>query len=127
MKSSEVTRRSHWVLRVMEWDDPKARYPNIWRDGMPRNVLAMERLAGRLRLGDLVAVFHPSSLKHPERSESFVGLTRVTGLRTAEGRGLAWIDFTTAHRFETPLRPETPPRRVKKPCARRSCRVSSGD
>jgi hypothetical protein len=99
-------------MRVMEWDDSRARYPNIWHEGMPRHVLAFDRLAARLRLGDLIAVYYPTSQRHPERSERYLGLSRVSGLRVAETPGFAWLDLTTAHRFDPPLRLEGQPRRV---------------
>ena len=100
MKDNDVTRRSHWILRSMEWDDDKARYPNIWHSGMPRHVLAAERLAGRVRLGDLVAIYYPASRKHSDRSERYLGFCRVVGLRQAEGKDLAWLDLETAFRFQ---------------------------
>jgi len=96
----------------MEWNDPKARYPNLWSEGMPRHILALDTVAGRLRLGDLVATFHPASQRHPERSERFVGLSRVVGLRRAETTDHAWIDLETAHRFDPPLELHPAPRRV---------------
>lgn len=96
----------------MEWDDPRARYPNLWHGGMPAHVLATLRVAARLRLGDLVAVFHPASTRHEERSERFVGLSRVAGLRRADAAGFAWVDLETAHRFEPALDAGGAPRRV---------------
>ena len=41
-------RRSRWMLRALEWDDSRARYPNIWHEGMPRQVLAFETVVSRL-------------------------------------------------------------------------------
>jgi hypothetical protein len=99
-------------MRAMEWDEPRARYPNIWHAGMPRHVLAFERLASRLRLGDLVAVFHPASVRHPERGNRFMGLSRVIGLRRAEDADHAWIELETAHAFRAPLDLGRVPRRV---------------
>lgn len=96
----------------MEWDEPRARYPNLWRDGMPAHVLAFERIGARLHLGDLIAVFYPESTRHPRRSNRFVGLSRVVGLRRAGAQGHAWIDLETAHRFDPPRRPSRAPRRV---------------
>jgi len=104
-------RRSRWMMRVREWDD-RAQYPNIWHDGMPCQILAVDRVAGRLRLGDLIAVFYPSSQRHPERSGRFVGISRVSGLRAAPQQGYAWIDLATAHRFDPPLQLERQPARV---------------
>ena len=86
-------------MRVLEWDDPRARYPNLWHDGMPALVLAFDTVATRLRLADLVAVFSPASVKHPGRSDRFVGIARVAGLRRSHDPGLFWIDFEPAHRF----------------------------
>jgi hypothetical protein len=108
----EIGRPSHWIIRVMEWDDPKARYPNLWQAGMPRHVLAVDRLARRLRLGDLLAAFHPASARHVERADRFVGLSRVVGLRSAEQTGQAWVDLETLHRFDPPLDLGEAPRRV---------------
>ena len=96
----------------MEWDEPRARYPNLWRDGMPAHVLASARVASRLRLGDLIAVFYPAGTKHPERSNRFVGLSSVSGLRRADRPGHAWIDLETEHRFDPGLEVEPAPRRV---------------
>lgn len=99
-------------MRVQEWDDLRAPYPNIWRAGMPRHVLASDAVASRLRLGDLVAAYYPTSAKYPERSERFVGLARVTGLRRADEAKSAWVDFETAWRFDPPLDLGEAPRRV---------------
>ena len=109
--NDELRRRSRWMMRVREWDD-RAQYPNIWNDGMPCQVLAVDRVAGRLRLGDLIAVFYPSSRRHPERSGRFVGISRVTGLRAAAQHDCAWIDLATAHRFAPPLDLGRQPARV---------------
>jgi hypothetical protein len=100
------------MMRAMEWDDPRARYPNLWHEGMPRHILAFERVVSRLRLGDLVAVYYPASQRHPERAERFLGLSRVSGLRRADQEGFGWIDLETAHRFEPPLALKPQPRRV---------------
>lgn len=109
---AEVVRRSRWILRALEWNDTRARYPNLWHEGMPCHVFAGARAAGRLRLGDLVAVFYPASSLHTARSERFVGLSRVIGLRMAVSSGSAWIDLSTEHRFDTPLAPSRQPPRV---------------
>ena len=103
MTKEEIHRTSHWILRSMEWDDTRARYPNIWHDGMPRNVLATDRLAHRVRLGDLIVTYYPASTKYAERSHRFVGMSRVVGLREADHAGMAWIDLETAHKFNEPL------------------------
>jgi hypothetical protein len=100
------------MIRAMEWDDPRARYPNIWFDGMPRLILAFERVVSRLRLGDLVAVYYPASQRHPERAERFAGISRVAGLRRADQTGYGWIDLETAHKFNEPLALDQQPRRV---------------
>jgi hypothetical protein len=100
------------MMRVLEWDDPRARYPNLWREGMPSHVLAFDTVGSRLRLGDLIAVFHPPSQKHPERSERFLGISRVVGLRRSEDPKLDWIDLETEHRFQPPLDAGEAPRRV---------------
>ena len=89
MKHDDLQHRSRFILRAMEWDDPKAKYPNIWVDGMPRMLLAIDRIAGRLRLGDLVATYHPASQRHPQRSDRFVGISRVCALRRGETSGVA--------------------------------------
>jgi hypothetical protein len=112
MQSEELRRHSRWLMRAMEWDDARARYPNIWQDGMPRHVLAFDRVASRLRLGDLIAAYYPASQRHPRRSERFVGISRVTGLRAADAGGFAWIDLQTAHKFDPPLDLNQQPRRV---------------
>jgi hypothetical protein len=112
MQTDELRRRSRWLMRVMEWDDARARYPNIWHEEMPRHVLAFDRVATRLRLGDLIVVFSPASQKHSQRSEKFLGISRVAGLRMADTAGFAWIDLETAHRFQPPLDIGQQPRRV---------------
>ena len=111
MTNEAIGRRSRWMMRAMEWDDPRARYPNIWFHGMPRNILAFERVVSRLRIGDLVAVYYPASQRHSERAERFLGLSRVVGLRMADQAGFGWIDFEIAHKFEPPLKLEQQPRR----------------
>ena len=112
MQHDEIRQRSRWIIRAMEWDDTKARYPNIWNEGMPRNLLAMVRVAGRLRLGDLIVSYYPASQRHPERSDRYLGISRVSGLRRAAREDFAWIDLETAFRFEPPLKLEQAPRRV---------------
>lgn len=112
MTGDELRRRSRWILRVLEWDEVRARYPNIWHDEMPRNILALHTVACRLKLGDLIAVYYPASRKHPERAERFLGLSRVVGLRRSDREEHCWIDLETAHRLKDPLSPEHPPRRV---------------
>ncbi len=112
MQTEELRRRSRWLMRVMEWDDARARYPNIWHEGMPRQVLAFDRVASRLRLGDLIATYYPASQRHPERSEKYLGISRVAGLRLADTAEFAWIDLETAHRFQPPLDLRQQPRRV---------------
>ncbi|MCP3980105.1 MAG: hypothetical protein GY716_12435 [bacterium] len=112
MPPKEMRRRSRWILRAMEWNDGKARYPNLWHEGMPAHVLASGRVAGRLRLGDLIAVYYPASEKHSKRSESFVGISRVAGLRRSHEREMAWVDLETAHRFRPALKLDEQPRRV---------------
>ena len=112
IQQEDPRRRSRWILRVQEWDEPRAKYPNIWQDGMPRHVMAFDTVAGRLRLGDLVAIFHPVSKRRPERSDRFIGLSRVVGLRRADGQGYCWIDLDTEHRYAKAPLPESRPRRV---------------
>jgi hypothetical protein len=116
MPREELRYRSRWMMRAMEWDEPRARYPNVWHDGMPLHVLAFERVASRLRLGDLIAVYYPASTKHPKRSNRFVGIARVTGIRRAEIAGHAWIDTESAHTFRKPLDLGRMPRRVTMCC-----------
>lgn len=111
-RQDDLRRHSRWLMRVMEWNDPRARYPNVWHDGMPRHVLAYASVASRLRLGDLIGIFYPSSQSHPERAERFVGLSRVVGLRRADDPAYAWLDLETAHRFDPPLDLGQGPRRV---------------
>lgn len=112
MHDDDSRRKSRWTMRVMEWDEPRARYPNLWHRGMPAHLLAFERIGSRLRLGDLIAVYHPASTRHPERSERFVGLARITGVRRADQPGHAWIDLETAHRFDPPFAASRIPRHV---------------
>ncbi len=100
----------------MEWDDARARYPNIWQDGMPRHVFALETVAGRLRLGDLIAVYYPSSQRHSDRSDRYLGLSRVVGLRRGDKPGHAWVDLETAHRLDPALDLGVMPRRVFMSC-----------
>ena len=100
------------MIRALEWNDPKARYPNLWLDGMPVQIMAYDTIAMRLRLGDLIAVFYPASQRHPGRSGRFLGISRVVGLRKAHVPGSCWIDLETAHRLQSPIRPEAAPRRV---------------
>jgi hypothetical protein len=108
----EQHRSSRWIFRVLEWDDARARYPNIWIEGLPRHVMALERQASRLRLGDLIAVYYPGSARHPERSDRYVGLVRVVGLRAGDAPDQAWIDLEPVHRFDPPLALEPAPSRV---------------
>ncbi len=112
MHSDGSRRRSRWVMRVMEWDEPRAPYPNLWRDGMPQHVLAYDTVVRRLRLGDLIAIYQPPSTRHPQRSERYVGIARIRGLRVADAPGHSWIDLETAHRFDPPLAGKRGPRRV---------------
>jgi hypothetical protein len=112
MQSEDLRRHSRWMMRAMEWDDARARYPNIWHDGMPRHVLAFDRVASRLRLGDLIAAYYPASQRHPRRSERFVGISRVAGLRASDTDGYAWIDLQPDHKFDPPLDLGQQPRRV---------------
>lgn len=112
MHHEEVRQRSRWILRAMEWDDARARYPNLWHDGMPRHILAYDRIAHRLHLGDLIAIYYPASQKHAERSERYLGLCRVVGIREADDPAFAWVDLRTEHRFDAPVRVGEPPRRV---------------
>jgi len=112
MRTDEIRRRARWMMRVQEWDEPRARYPNVWHAGMPKHVLAYSTVASRMRLGDLVAIYYPSSQRHPERSERFVGISRVEGLRRAHDPAYSWIDLETAHCFHQPLDLGESPRRV---------------
>jgi hypothetical protein len=100
------------MMRVLEWNDPRARYPNLWHAGMPRQVLAFDTVASRLRLGDLIAIYHPASQRHPERAARFVGIGIVVGLRRSNDPGLDWVDLEVAHRFDPPLDLHDAPRRV---------------
>lgn len=112
MRLEDTRRHSRWLMRVMEWNDPRARYPNIWHEGMPRHLLAFASLASRLRLGDLIGVYSPPSQTHPQRADRFVGIGRVVGLRRADDPTYAWVDLETAHRFDPPLDLGEAPRRV---------------
>jgi len=116
MRSDDLRRRSRWMMRTQEWDEPRARYPNVWHEAMPRHVLAFDTVASRMRLGDLIAVYYPSSQSHKERSERFVGISRVAGLRRSHDPAYAWIDLETAHRFDPPLDIGEGPRRVVMCC-----------
>jgi hypothetical protein len=110
--SEEKRRRSRWIARALEWNDPRAKYPNLWRDGMPVHLLEYDTVACRLRIGDLVAIFSPASARHPGRSDRYVGISRVIGLRRAHEPGLYWVDLETAHRFREPVDLGKAPRRV---------------
>ncbi len=112
MPTDEIRRRSRWMIRALEWDDTRARYPNIWREGMPCQLLVFETVGSRLRLGDLIAVYYPASQRHPQRSERFLGLGRVAGLRRAHDPSSIWVDLETAHRFDPPLDLAEAPSRV---------------
>jgi hypothetical protein len=112
MRSDEIRRRSRWMMRAQEWDEPRARYPNVWHDDMPVHVLAYDTVVSRMRLGDLVAVYYPSSQRHRARSERFLGLSRVVGLRRSHDPAYAWLDLEIAHRFSPPLDLGESPRRV---------------
>lgn len=108
----DLRRRSHWMLRVLEWNDPKARYPNLWQDGMPAEVLVYDTIATRLRIGDLIAIYYPQSARHPKRSERYIGLSRVAALRPSHLESQYWLDLEAAHRFAEPLDLGAAPRRV---------------
>ena len=112
MQQDKIERRSRWVMRVMEWDDQRARYPNIWHAGMPKHLMVFDRVAARVRLGDLLAVYYPASQRHKARADRFLGLSRIAGLRRADAAGYAWIDLETAHRFASPKKLGAAPRRV---------------
>jgi hypothetical protein len=112
MRPDEIRRHSRWMMRAQEWDEPRARYPNVWHEGMPRHVLAFTTVVSRMRLGDLVAVYYPASQRHRERSERFLGLSRVVALRRAHDPAFAWLDLETAWRFDPPVDAGTSPRRV---------------
>ena len=90
MRTDEIRRRSRWMIRAQEWDERRARYPNVWQDEMPRHILAYDTVASRIRLGDLVAVYYPASQKHPDRSERFP--TRCT--LAQKGLYIVLGDFT---------------------------------
>ena len=100
------------MIRALEWNDSRARYPNLWHEGMPCQLLAFESMGSRLRLGDLIAVYHPTSQTHAKRSERFAGISRVIGLRRAQTPGSVWVDLETAHRFDPPLDLGASPGRV---------------
>lgn len=112
MATERARLHSRWMLRVLEWSDPKAKYPNLWHDGMPVHVLAFDTVAKRLRLGDLVAVFHPAVQAGEKKHGAFLGLSRVIGLRKSYSDSQYWIDLETAHRLSKPLVPDRVPRRV---------------
>ena len=116
MRSDDLRRHSRWMLRTQEWDEPRARYPNVWHEGMPKHVLAFDTVASRMRLGDLIAVYYPASQTHKDRSERFVGISRVAGLRRSHDPAYAWIDLEIAHRFDPPLDVGESPRRVVMCC-----------
>jgi hypothetical protein len=103
MPNEDFRRHSRWMIRALEWNDSRARYPNLWHEGMPCQLLAFESMGSRLRLGDLIAVYHPSSSTYPKRSERFVGVSRVIGMKRARAAGSVWVDLETAHRFDPPL------------------------
>jgi hypothetical protein len=108
----EKRRRSRWIARALEWNDPRAKYPNLWREGMPSHLLEYDTVACRLRIGDLIAVFSPATPRHPKRSDRYVGISRVIGLRRAHEPSMFWVDLETAHRFREPVDLGTAPRRV---------------
>ena len=112
MSVEKGRRHSRWMLRVLEWNDPRAKYPNLWHGGMPVHVLAFDTVAKRLRLGDLVAVFHPAVADGEKKHGAFLGLSRVIGLRRSYSAGQYWIDLETTHRLGEPLVPAKVPRRV---------------
>lgn len=112
MSTEKVRLRSRWMLRVLEWSDPRAKYPNLWHDGMPVHVLAFDTVAERLRLGDLVAVFHPAVPAGAKKHGAFLGLSRVIGLRQSYSEGQYWVDLKTEHKLAEPLVPDKVPRRV---------------
>lgn len=112
MATENLRRHSRWMLRVLEWNDPKAKYPNLWHDGMPVHVLAFDTVAQRLRLGDLIAVYHPGGAAAAKKHGAFLGLSRVVGLRRSYSASQYWIDLETAHKLAEPLVPERSPRRV---------------
>lgn len=112
MPTENIKRRSRWMIRALEWNDPKARYPNLWHQGMPVHLMAFDTIARRLRLGDLVAIYHPASQRYTRRGGKFLGISRVTGLRKGFAPDFSWIDLETAHRFDRPLDLGAAPRRV---------------
>lgn len=109
-QTHDLTRRSRWMLRLVEWNDAKASHPHVWLNGMPLHVLALNRVAGRVRLGDLIAIYYPDSEQYPERANKFLGLSRVVGLRKSENPSHAWIDLETAHRIHKGLTLDQSPR-----------------
>lgn len=110
--SEEKRRRSRWIARALEWNDPRAKYPNLWREGMPVHLLEFDTVACRLRIGDLIAVYSPATPRHAERSGRYVGISRVIGLRRAHEESMYWVDLETAHRFREPVELGAAPRRV---------------
>ncbi len=112
MATERLRHPSRWMLRVLKWSDPRAKYPNLWHDGMPVHVLAFDTVATRLRLGDLIAVYHPAIQVGEKKQGAFLGLSRVAGLRRSYSKDQYWIDLETAHRLGEPLVPERVPRRV---------------
>jgi len=112
MTIEDIKRRSRWMIRALEWNDPKARYPNLWHEGMPVQIMAFDTIARRLRLGDLMALYHPASQRYSRRGGKFLGISRVIGLRKGFAPDFSWIDLEIAHRFEKPLDLGTAPRRV---------------
>ena len=99
-------------MRVLEWDDSRAKYPNIWHDGLPIRLLAFDSVGQRLRLGDLIAVYYPASQKHAQRAEHFLGIVRVDGLSRSHSSRYVWVDVAAVHRFDPPLDLGEAPRRV---------------
>jgi len=112
MAAEKMRVHSRWMLRVLEWNDPRAKYPNLWHGGMPVHVLAFDTVAKRLRLGDLIAVYHPAVQVGDKKQGAFLGLSRVIGLRESHSDDQYWIDLETAHRLAAPLVPDKAPRRV---------------
>jgi hypothetical protein len=100
------------MMRALEWDDSRAKYPNLWHDGLPVRLLTFDSVGQRLRLGDLIAVYYPASQKHPQRAERFVGIVRVEGLSRSHSSRHVWVDVSAAHRFQPPLDLGEGPRRV---------------
>jgi len=112
MTAETARRRSRWMLRALEWNDPRARYPNLWVDGMPVQILAFDTVAMRLRLGDLIAVFKPGPKSATGKKGTFAGLSRVIGLRRSYMDGQYWVDLEVTHKLKKPLAPDRVPRRV---------------